>query len=64
MTRVEYHAVDAENDILRDKLKAVRAAAATLCDTVEQYARQGVSRSILMNTVASTREILRGGGED
>lgn len=35
-----------------------------LRDTVIEYTRQGVSRSILMNTVRDTREVIQRGGRD
>lgn len=62
MTHLEYHAIDTENEVLHDRLKTVLAAATKLCDTVTEYTRQGVSRSILMNTVRDTREVIQRGG--
>ena len=37
-------------------------AATKLCDTVTEYTRQGVSRSILMNTSATPARSSSGGG--
>lgn len=47
-------------DSLRSELRKARDAGRRLCDTVELYTRQGVSRSILLNTISETRSILGG----
>lgn len=60
MTHVEYHAIETENEVLRNELRKVRDAGRKLCDTIDLYTRQGVSRSILLKTVSETRTILGG----
>lgn len=48
MTRMEYHAVDTENGVLRNRLKEIKAASKDLVEAVEKYLRQGCLRSELI----------------
>jgi len=58
MTRVEYHAVDAENDVLRSQLRTLRAAARDLVSSVEGYVRQSELRSILLIKKDNLKKLL------
>lgn len=46
MTNGRY--IDIENDVLRQRLQEIKAAAKSLCEGVERYARQEILRSELM----------------
>lgn len=56
-----------ENEVLRNRLKEMAAAARTLADTVERYVvpKKGeryCSRTELLNTTATLRSVLDRGG--
>jgi len=55
---VEYHAVDAENDVLRSQLRTLRAAARDLVSSVEGYVRQSELRSILLIKKDNLKKLL------
>lgn len=59
MTRVEYHAIETENDVLRIQLRNLRAAATAMVDSVEKYVRQEESRTILLNKKDALKKLLR-----
>jgi ribosome biogenesis GTPase A len=59
MTRVEYHAIETENDVLRSQLRDLRAAATTMVESVEKYVRQEESRTILLNKKDALKKLLR-----
>ena len=59
MTRVEYHAIETENDVLRSQLRDLRAAASTMVESVEKYVRQEESRTILLNKKDALKKLLR-----
>lgn len=59
MTRVEYHAIETENDVLRIQLRDLRAAATAMVDSVEKYVRQEESRTILLNKKDALKKLLR-----
>jgi hypothetical protein len=59
MTRVEYHAIETENDVLRIQLRNLRAAANAMVDSVEKYVRQEESRTILLNKKDALKKLLR-----
>ena len=57
-----------ENEVLRNRLKEMSAAARTLADAVERYAvpKKGdryCSRTELLNTTATLRSVLDGGAK-
>lgn len=59
MTRMEYHAVDTENAVLRNRLKDIKAASKDLVDAVEKYLRQGCLRSELIIKKDNLKNILK-----
>lgn len=59
MTRVEYHAIETENNVLRIQLRNLRAAATAMVDSVEKYVRQEESRTILLNKKDALKKLLR-----
>lgn len=59
MTRVEYHAIETENDVLRSQLRDLWAAATTMVESVEKYVRQEESRTILLNKKDALKKLLR-----
>lgn len=59
MTRLEYHAIETENDVLRIQLRNLRAAATAMVDSVEKYVRQEESRTILLNKKDALKKLLR-----
>lgn len=59
MTRVEYHAIETENDVLRNRLKDIKAASKDLVDAVEKYLRQGCLRSELIIKKDNLKNILK-----
>lgn len=59
MTRVEYHAIETENDVLSIQLRNLRAAATAMVDSVEKYVRQEESRTILLNKKDALKKLLR-----
>lgn len=59
MTPLEYHAVDTENAVLRNRLKDVKGATASLCSAVERYLRQECLRSELCTTLANAKRLLK-----
>jgi len=59
MTRVEYHAIETENDVLRIQLRNLRAAATAMVDSIEKYVRQEESRTILLNKKDALKKLLR-----
>lgn len=59
MTRVEYHAIETENDVLRIQIRNLRAAATAMVDSVEKYVRQEESRTILLNKKDALKKLLR-----
>lgn len=59
--------IEIENEVLRNRLKEMAAAARTLADTVERYVvpKKGeryCSRTELLNTTATLRSVLDRGG--
>ena len=58
MTRVEFHACDVENDVLRDRLKDLRAAAKELVTAIEKYVRQEELRSALLIKKDNLKKLL------
>ena len=59
MTPLEYHAIDTENAVLRNRLKDVKGATASLCSAVERYLRQDCLRSELCATLAATKRLMK-----
>ena len=59
MTRLEYHAIETENDVLRIQLRNLRAAATAMVDSVEKYVRQEESRTILLNKKDALKKLMR-----
>lgn len=59
MTRLDYNAIETENDVLRIQLRNLRAAATAMVDSVEKYVRQEESRTILLNKKDALKKLLR-----
>ena len=59
MTRLEYNAIETENDVLRIQIRNLRAAATAMVDSVEKYVRQEESRTILLNKKDALKKLLR-----
>ena len=59
MTRLEYHAIETENDVLRIQLRNLRAAPTAMVDSVEKYVRQEESRTILLNKKDALKKLMR-----
>lgn len=57
MTNGRY--IDIENEVLRNRIDEVKAAALKLCETVERYTNGAALRSELLNTVTQTRQKMR-----
>jgi DNA-binding TFAR19-related protein (PDSD5 family) len=56
---VEYHAIETENAVLRNRLKDIKAASKDLVDAVEKYLRQGCLRSELIIKKDNLKNILK-----
>ena len=59
MTRVEYHAIEAENDVLRIQLRNLRAAATAMVESIEKYVRQEELRTVMLSKKDALKELLK-----
>lgn len=60
MTNGRY--IDIENEVLRNRIDAIKAAALKACDCVERYTNGAALRSELLNTIAALRQTAQGKG--